>query len=92
MTYGNEVLQLGICRESPVDFVIIILGELSHLPPRRLRAGKAREKYIDILVSCLVEDELEGLIYESLVSRRAHADATMVRENRQTAASPRQRE
>ena len=88
MTYGNEVLQLGICGESPVDLVIIILGELSHLSPRRLRASKAREKYVDVLVSRLVEDKLEGLIYESLVSRRAHADTTMVRANCQTATSP----
>ena len=87
-TYGDKALQLYISRESVVDFVKVFLGELSHLPPRRLRAGKAREKYVDILVSCLVEDELEGLIYESLVSRRAHADTTMVRANCQTASSP----
>ena len=68
-------MQLYISRESVVDFVKVVLGELSHLASRRLRTSKDCKKYVDILTPRLAQNELESLVNERLVSRGTHADA-----------------
>ena len=62
-------------RHEAAYFVVVLLEELRHPPPRLCVTGKEGNEHIEVLIFRLLQGKFEGLVNESRISCGAHGGA-----------------